>query len=219
MADTEGPDASGPVLETAPGPEHPPPATHVPDLAPDPESEPGSRPWPLTPSRSCSISPWPAPPATSRPSCAPPVAHRPTPTGPAPQIAALTVRDGPGCRFPGCSHTRHPRAHHVQHWLHRGPTDLDNLVLVCGFHHRLIHDTGYTIRWEDGKWLFSRPDGTPVPEAGAPLDGNTESLIELNTRARLRITRDSLTPYWTGERLDPDPILQHLLPRQRNAAA
>ncbi len=92
-------------------------------------------------------------------------------------------------------------------------------MLVCGFHHRLLHDAGYGIRWSEGSWRFSRPDATPVPEAGAPLDGNTESLIELNTRAELRITRDSLTPYWTGERLDPDPILDSLLPRPRPAAA
>jgi hypothetical protein len=135
------------------------------------------------------------------------------------QISALAVRDGAGCRFPGCSHIRHLRAHHVRHWFHQGSTDLDNLVLVCGFHHRLVHDVGYGIRWDGGRWLFTRPDGTTVPEAGAPLDGNTESLIELNTRAELRITRDGLTPYWEGERLEPGPILERLLPRPRKPAA
>jgi hypothetical protein len=52
------------------------------------------------------------------------------------QIAALTVRDGDGCQFPGCSHTRHLHAHHVQHWLHGGRTDVDNLIMICSFHHR-----------------------------------------------------------------------------------
>jgi hypothetical protein len=54
-----------------------------------------------------------------------------------------------------------------------------------------------------------RPDGTVVPGAGEALRGNVESLVEIDTRAGLRITRDSLTP---RERLDPAPILDALLP-------
>jgi hypothetical protein len=48
---------------------------------------------------------------------------------------ALVLRDG-GCAFPGCD--RPPRwtdAHHVRHWSDGGPTELSNLVLLCGFHH------------------------------------------------------------------------------------
>jgi Domain of unknown function (DUF222)/HNH endonuclease len=135
------------------------------------------------------------------------------------QIAALTVRDGPGCRFPGCSHTRYLHAHHVRHWMRDGATDPDNLVLICSFHHRLVHELGYGVCRVGPQWVFSRPDGEPVPEAGAPLEGDTESLLETNTRARLRITRDSLTPSWGGERLDPDPILRRLLRRPRRDAA
>ncbi|HXV92864.1 MAG TPA: DUF222 domain-containing protein, partial [Pseudonocardia sp.] len=61
------------------------------------------------------------------------------------QIAALTVRDEGRCRFPGCTRTRHLHAHHVRHWLRGGRTDLDNLVLLCTFHHGLVHDRGYRI--------------------------------------------------------------------------
>ena len=135
------------------------------------------------------------------------------------QIAALTVRDGAGCQFPGCTHTRHLHAHHVRHWLHGGPTDIDNLILICGYHHRLIHDHGYRIRRLPGRWEFLRPDGTPIPTTAAPLTGNTESLIEMNTRARLRIDRTTLTPDWDGDRLDPEPILDALLPRRVKTAA
>ncbi|GAA4973957.1 DUF222 domain-containing protein [Pseudonocardia tropica] len=49
------------------------------------------------------------------------------------QIAALTAvgaaEGSPGCRFPGCAHTRHLHAHHVRHWLHAGPTDVDKQTL------------------------------------------------------------------------------------------
>jgi hypothetical protein len=58
-----------------------------------------------------------------------------------------------------------------------------------------------------------------IPTAAAPLTGNTESLIEMHTRARLRIDHTTLTPDWDGERLDPDPILDALLPRRITAAA
>jgi Domain of unknown function (DUF222)/HNH endonuclease len=135
------------------------------------------------------------------------------------QIAALTVRDGSRCQFPGCTHTRHLHAHHVRPWLRGGPTDLDNLVLICSYHHRLVHDHGYRIHRHRDRWQFLRPDGTPVPTTGAPLTGNTEGLIEIHTRARLRIDRDTLTPDWDGEPLDPEPILDALLPRHATAAA
>jgi hypothetical protein len=54
------------------------------------------------------------------------------------QISALTVRDGAGCQFPGCTHTRHLHAHHVAHWLYGGRTDIDNLILICAYHHMVI---------------------------------------------------------------------------------
>jgi hypothetical protein len=51
-------------------------------------------------------------------------------------------RDG-GCRFPGCGRTRWTHAHHIIHWADDGPTNLDNLITLCGFHHRLIHKQGW----------------------------------------------------------------------------
>ena len=55
---------------------------------------------------------------------------------------ALWSRDQ-GCRFPMCTNRRFVHAHHVWHWAHGGPTRLDNLVLLCGFHHRLLHEGGF----------------------------------------------------------------------------
>lgn len=62
------------------------------------------------------------------------------------QFAALIARDG-GCAFPGC--TRPASwciAHHIIHWADGGPTDLDNLVLLCTQHHTLVHHGGWDIR-------------------------------------------------------------------------
>jgi uncharacterized protein DUF222/HNH endonuclease len=68
-------------------------------------------------------------------------------------------RDG-GCRFPGCGRTRWADAHHIQHWGQGGPTDLDNLVMLCHAHHRLVHEGGWTIRGHPGQRLgFHDPTG------------------------------------------------------------
>ena len=55
---------------------------------------------------------------------------------------ALWARDG-GCAFPGCTHTRYVDAHHVRHWSDGGETGVDNLLLLCSQHHRLVHEGGY----------------------------------------------------------------------------
>jgi hypothetical protein len=39
-----------------------------------------------------------------------------------------------------CSNRHFVHAHHVEHWAHGGRTGLDNLVLLCSFHHRLLHE-------------------------------------------------------------------------------
>ena len=49
------------------------------------------------------------------------------------------------CVVPGCGATRGLHAHHIRHWEDGGLTELDNLVLVCPFHHRLHHRGGITI--------------------------------------------------------------------------
>ncbi|WP_405426115.1 DUF222 domain-containing protein [Micromonospora sp. NBC_00617] len=59
---------------------------------------------------------------------------------------ALVLRDG-GCAFPGCD--RPPRwcaAHHIRHWVDGGPTSLDNAVLLCGHHHRHVHQGDWVVR-------------------------------------------------------------------------
>jgi hypothetical protein len=66
-----------------------------------------------------------------------------------------------GCRFPGCGSTVFANAHHIVWWSRGGATDLDNLVLICGFHHRLVHEHGWTIeRAADGRIRWFRADGS-----------------------------------------------------------
>lgn len=85
---------------------------------------------------------------------------------------ALQRRDRGRCRFPGCCARRFIDAHHIWHWADGGPTDLDNLVLLCRFHHRLVHEVGYAIRVNaPGDFTFLRPDGSEVPDHVEPVTG------------------------------------------------
>jgi hypothetical protein len=77
---------------------------------------------------------------------------------------ALQSRDG-GCRFPGCSHHRFVDAHHIQHWADGGDTSIDNLLLLCRHHHRLVHEHGFGVERTAGNGIrFSRPDGRVIDE-------------------------------------------------------
>ncbi|WP_430334767.1 DUF222 domain-containing protein [Rhodococcus sp. ACT016] len=62
------------------------------------------------------------------------------------QRRALIARDH-GCAFPGCdAPPAHCEGHHVKHWADGGPTDLDNLVLLCRYHHRLLHHSHWEVQ-------------------------------------------------------------------------
>jgi hypothetical protein len=108
---------------------------------------------------------------------------------------ALAARDG-GCRFPGCTSHRFVDAHHIEHWADGGRTNLDNLVLLCRHHHRLLHEGGYTVSSREGRLTFRRPDGRRIhpcpqppgrrpsalrptrrPDACVPLSGDPLNLV------------------------------------------
>jgi hypothetical protein len=68
------------------------------------------------------------------------------------------------CQFPGCGRTALLQVHHLQHWAEGGPTDLDNLVLLCWWHHLFIHEHRWHItRDHDHRFVFRRPGWTPYP--------------------------------------------------------
>jgi hypothetical protein len=80
--------------------------------------------------------------------------------------AALLAR-ARQCTFPGSHRTRFVEAHHVHHWVEGGETSVDNLLLLCWFHHRLLHEGGYRIRRDyQGEFYFVRADGRAIPRCG-----------------------------------------------------
>ena len=87
---------------------------------------------------------------------------------PAPLLRALTLRDHSRCRFPGCAHQRYVEAHHVRHWIDGGETRLENLVLLCGAHHRLLHHGAFHITIKDDDVVFANRDGEVIEPALRP---------------------------------------------------
>ncbi len=66
------------------------------------------------------------------------------------QKTALIARDG-GCVIPGCTVPGDAcDAHHVIWWSRGGPTDLDNLALICGRHHDEVHHGEWEIHMRHG---------------------------------------------------------------------
>ena len=125
---------------------------------------------------------------------------------------ALTIRDG-GCRFPGCCESRFVDAHHIRHWCEGGDTSLDNLVLLCRYHHRLLHQDVFSIgivttSGEDGRashLVFSNAAGETIQRALYPQfkhseTGSGESLaIELvNRELYLNIDSQTAITHWLG---------------------
>ena len=97
-------------------------------------------------------------------------ATRLTRTAPDALVRVLRERDRT-CRFPGCTATRHLHAHHKRHWLHEGSTTEDNLLLLCGRHHRFLHEHDWHVTGTSDALGFNRPDGTILgagPPAHAP---------------------------------------------------
>ncbi|MFT7645905.1 MAG: hypothetical protein ACI8Y4_000638 [Candidatus Poriferisodalaceae bacterium] len=112
----------------------------------------------------------------------------------------LLLRDRT-CRWPGCVAEYHLHAHHVRFRSEGGPTVLENLVLLCGHHHRVLHREGFGISGShaDG-WVFHRADSTV-------LDGRPHlQAVPRNRPPTEPPPPETMISNWNGDRLDPDNI-------------
>jgi len=121
---------------------------------------------------------------------------------------ALDFRDR-GCRFPGCG-LRFTDAHHIRHWADGGDTSLGNCLLVCGHHHRLLHEGGWRVTWwGEGRPVFFGPRG------GTHFDGrwkppvlperSIEVMIEANSGTSVP-TATTAGARWKTEDDIPDQV-------------
>ncbi|MGH2820025.1 MAG: HNH endonuclease [Actinomycetota bacterium] len=87
-----------------------------------------------------------------------------------PWLMRLLVFRDQCCTFPGCEMRAFVEAHHIIHWDDGGPTALDNLALVCRFHHKLLHEFDWEMALEGSTVRWFRPDGRlyePAPDPPA----------------------------------------------------
>lgn len=114
----------------------------------------------------------------------------------------LLARDR-GCRFPRCGSRRRLHAHHCVHWEDGGPTDLDNLIMLCDLHHRFTHEHGWEVRHEPdrpGGFAFDRPgDSAPPPIVDRLPGASAEAVGEAARRHGLDLGASDLLPQdWDG---------------------
>ena len=126
---------------------------------------------------------------------------------------ALHARDG-RCRFPSCTQVAYLHGHHIQHWAEGGETALDNLIQLCRFHHRLVHEEQFQVRplpW--GGFEFRRPDGEVLDTQPLTRTAHWMDLINGNRRRGLSIDETTLVPRWYGDVMDHQTAVQALLRR------
>ena len=114
---------------------------------------------------------------------------------------ALAARDR-GCRFPGCENRRFVDGHHVRHWSQGGETRLDNLVSLCRRHHRLLHERGYSVRFdEEGEARFTNQFGLAIPSVPRPPPSHRDALRDRHRHLRLLVDGNTCKN-GTGDRMD-----------------
>lgn len=129
---------------------------------------------------------------------------------------ALWLRDR-GCRFPGCANRRFLHGHHVRHWLHGGSTSLANLVSLCSFHHRQVHEGGFSLRLDAcGDVEVQGPAGARLPHVPhrPVLQAPDDVVIWLDdwaAKAGGAIDAWTATSSWDGEAVDYPECVEALM--------
>ncbi len=130
---------------------------------------------------------------------------------------ALNNRDK-GCRFPGCTCKHFTDGHHIQHWADGGETSLDNLVLLCRHHHRLVHEGGFGVHVGSNKTLrFTTPAGAVLPTAPAQTVENSSVKVQMEKfqrKRRIAIDHDTADSGWCGETIDYDHTIWLMATRE-----
>ena len=110
------------------------------------------------------------------------------------QREALAVRDG-GCLWPEC--TQPPaftEAHHIEQWMRdHGRTDVGNGILLCRFHHLLLHNNHWEVHRDAGGRHWLTPPSAVDPQQSAILL-ESKSTLSRHRRREREVGRD-----WAGE--------------------
>jgi len=130
---------------------------------------------------------------------------------------ALRIRDK-GCRFPGCTRKAYLDGHHIKHWSDGGETSLDNLVLLCRHHHRLVHEGGFACeKTDDGEVIFRDARRQRIDRYARLTPEDERRAFDLWLEREMRdlgITSHTCVTRWEGEHMDWDLGVGHLFPRE-----
>ena len=93
---------------------------------------------------------------------------------------------------------------------------MDNLVLLCRSHHRVVHEEGFGLyRGTDGAINFTLPDGTIIPPGpDTRFSGNVVALTMRNGEKGLNINSNTIVTKWCGEKMDNQMAVLGLLQRE-----
>jgi hypothetical protein len=131
------------------------------------------------------------------------------------QYRALLRRDGGCCAHPGCPNTTKLHAHHVIPWLVGGPTNLDNLILLCERHHVSVHDGAYRNRKLGNRaFRFETPDGGDLEHPIAAVPPSDLPSLETEHPA---LDPKAATTKWDGQRMQRDYAISVIAQRRYNA--
>lgn len=127
---------------------------------------------------------------------------------------AVTTRDR-CCRFPGCTRRKRLIVHHIEEWSLGGRTDLINLVLLCSYHHHLVHEGGFRLTRNDAGTIQVRvPGGWILPAAPLPWPSSPAELSAANADNGVDVSAETLPPRWSGDRLHLNYAVGVLLDKQ-----
>ncbi|MFN2526896.1 MAG: HNH endonuclease signature motif containing protein [Actinomycetota bacterium] len=101
-------------------------------------------------------------------------------------------------------------AHHLIHWVKDGKTEPANLMLVCRFHHRLLHEGRFSVeRMPNGELIYRRPTGNVIPKVCTP-EARGPDLGKRNGQEGVKVDDRTCLTLWDGGLCDYGTAVDHL---------
>jgi len=134
------------------------------------------------------------------------------PDRPPTQTYALTARDA-GCSFPGCAAPpQWCERHHIVPWVDGGATNLDNLTLLCGYHHHNFAARGWTCQLNTDRLPTWIPPAWINPERQPMINGRIAERRMAKHRRRGVVTMRAFSPPDPPDPPDPRTLLRERTP-------
>lgn len=133
---------------------------------------------------------------------------------------ALDIRDET-CKFPGCCQSYYVDFHHIKHWANEGETKKGNLIKLCRFHHRALHNGLFDIEAQGDEnnpsFIFKTAAGKvmePNPKLPQTEKTTVEGAIKDFKQQWPNINARTGRSLWQGEGMDYSMGVDSLLNRR-----